>query len=267
MNLKAGQAIARTTNHPTTRLASTLTHGELLGVLDHKNAYRKRNNNTRDIAVINRQLGDAREAHLGDDETPIMAETVPLGVEEQYHPTIPKMLKKHDAMWSGKLGEINITKHTISLKPGARPFKSATYRAGPQTRELEQAEINKQLTAGVIEPAQLEWASPVLFAHKKDCKLCFCIYYRRLNEMTIKDSYPLPRMDEFIDSQESANIFNTLDAYSGYWQISIKAEDKAKTEFVCHEGTYQYSCMPFGLTNAPASFQRALDRILTKYKW
>ena len=83
----------------------------------------------------------------------------------------------------------------------------------------------------------------------------------------IKDSYPLPRMDECIDSLGEATIFTTLDAYSGYWQMPVRESDRHKTAFVCHAGTYQYTRMPFGLTNAPASFQRALDFILTKYKW
>ena len=85
--------------------------------------------------------------------------------------------------------------------------------------------------------------------------------------MTVKDSYPLPRMDECIDSLGEAKVFSTLDAYSGYWQLPIKEEDKPKSAFVCHAGTFQYRRMPFGLTNAPASFQRALDLILSRFKW
>ena len=85
--------------------------------------------------------------------------------------------------------------------------------------------------------------------------------------MTVKDSYPIPRMDEAIDSLGDAKIFTTLDAYSGYWQIAMKPEDRAKTAFVCHSGHFQYTRMPFGLTNAPATFQRSLDMILSRFKW
>lgn len=107
----------------------------------------------------------------------------------------------------------------------------------------------------------------MLFARKKDGKLRFFVDYRKLNELTIKDSYLLPRMDECIDSLCEAKVFKTLDAYSGYWQIPIRKEDKAKTAFVCHAGDYKYADMPFGVTNESASFQRALDMILTQYKW
>ena len=102
------------------------------------------------------------------------------------------MLPKHEHLWSGKLGKISAVKHHINLIPGARPFKSAPYRAGPKTRELEEFEVKKQLAAGVIEPSNSEWAAPVLFVPKKDGKLRFCVDYRKLNTMTVKDSYPPP---------------------------------------------------------------------------
>ena len=88
------------------------------------------------------------------------------------------MLRKHEKMWSGQLGEITVTEHHIDLIKGARPLKSHPYRAGPKPRELEKFEIDKQLKAGVIEPTISEWASPVLFVPKKDGTLRFCIDYR-----------------------------------------------------------------------------------------
>ena len=106
-----------------------------------------------------------------------------------------------------------------------------------------------------------------MFAPKKDGKLRFCIDYHRLNTLTVKDSYPLPRMDECIDSLGEAKVFSTLDAYWGYWQVPINPEDRPKTSFVCHAGQFQCVRMPFGLTNAPATFQRALDIVLTRFKW
>ena len=123
------------------------------------------------------------------------------------------------------------------------------------------------LKAGVIEPSNSEWASPVLFAPKKDGRIRFCIDYRRLNTLTVKDSYPLPRMDECIDSLGDAQVFTTLDAYWGYWQVPVNPQDRTKTSLVCHAGQYQCVRMPFGLTNAPATFQRALDIVRTKFKW
>ena len=239
----------------------------MLGIFADDTHYKKQTVNVNEIDTINQHLADNRESHAGKDEKPVTAETVELHVDEKYHPTIRKMLKKHESLWSGELGKINTVKHRIDLVPGARPFKSAPYRAGPKTRELEEFEIDKQLKAGVIEPSNSEWAAPVLFAPKKDGRLRFCIDYRRLNTITVKDSYPIPRMDECIDSLGDAKVFTTLDAYSGYWQVAIDEKDRAKTSFVCHSGQYQYVRMPFGLTNAPATFQRALDTILSPFKW
>ena len=170
-------------------------------------------------------------------------------------------------MWDGSLGEIAATEHRIDLVPDARPIASPPYRAGLKAREAEQTEVNRMLEAGVIEPAQSAWASPVVLVPKPDGSLRFCVDYRRLNAVTIRDSYPLPRMDECIDSLGDATLFTTLDCNSGYWQIPVSKKDQDKTTFVCHAGMYRYKRMPFGLTNAPATFQRTLDILLGPYKW
>jgi hypothetical protein len=180
---------------------------------------------------------------------------------------VVSMLSKHNTMWTGSLGEISITKHLIQLQSGAKPVYQPPYRAGVKAREVEKAEVDRMLAAGVIEPAVSEWASPVVLITKPDGSVRFCVDYRKLNALTIKDSYPLPRMDECLDSLGDATIFSTLDCNSGYWQILMKEEDRNKTAFVTHCGVHQFKRMPFGLCNAPATFQRALDMILAKVKW
>lgn len=269
ITLLRGQRVATANPQPAAIAESNISHAQIFGIeSDAKQIYRKRDFNARDTALINQYLADSRNSHMNEEEKPVTAEDIELSeVEQKYHPRIREMLKRHEAMWNGRLGEIKVAEHAIDLKEGAKPFKSAPYRSGPTARQLESFELKKQLEAGVIEPAVSEWAAPVLFVPKKDGQLRFCVDYRRLNEMTLKDSYPLPRMDDCIDSLGQAKIFSTLDAYSGYWQMHIREEDRPKTAFVTHSGTYQYIRMPFGLTNAPASFQRALDVVLTKYKW
>ena len=123
------------------------------------------------------------------------------------------------------------------------------------------------LELGVIEPSTSEWAAPVVFASKKDGSLRFCVDYRRLNAVTVRDSYPIPRMDECIDSLGGAQVFSTLDCNSGYWQVDIPVTDREKTAFVTHHGLFQYTRMPFGLRNAPATFQRPIDIVLSSVKW
>ena len=170
-------------------------------------------------------------------------------------------------MWDGHLGLIKSTEHRIQLEKDAIPAYQQPYRAGPKQRELEKAEIDKMLSLDVIEPANSEWAAPIVFAPKKCGALRFCIDYRRLNAVTLRDSYPIPRMDECIDSLGQANIFSSLDCNSGYWQIAMSEEDKKKTAFTSHFGIFQFLRMPFGLKNAPMTFQRAIDIILAPFKW
>jgi hypothetical protein len=177
------------------------------------------------------------------------------------------LLGKHRKMWDGRLGHAHATTHRIQLTPGAKPVHSQPYRAGSAAREAESAEIQRMLKAGVIEPASSEWASPVVLIPKPDGSMRFCVDYRRLNAVTVRDSYPLPRMDECIDSLGDAGVFSTLDCNSGYWQIPLHPSDVEKTTFTSHEGLYWFLRMPFGLRNAPATFQRFVDITLTGLTW
>eukprot|EP00171_Calliarthron_tuberculosum_P006618 IDg6618t1 len=120
---------------------------------------------------------------------------------------------------------------------------------------------------GVIEPSQSEWASPVVLVPMSDGSLRFCVDCRRLNALNVKDSYPLPRMDDCLDSLGKAAFFSTLECNSGYWQIPVSEPDRPKTAFTSHAGTFQFRRMPFGICNAPATFQRTLDILLAGYRW
>jgi len=119
------------------------------------------------------------------------------------------------------------------------------------------------LKAKVVRPSTSEWASSVVVVPKNDGSLRFCVDYRRLNAVTKKDSYPIPRMEDCIDLLGDARVFSTLDCNAGSWQIPMAPDDIDKTAFTCHMGTYDYLKMAFGLTNAPAIFQRALDIFLS----
>lgn len=123
------------------------------------------------------------------------------------------------------------------------------------------------LHQGVREPAASPWASTVVFAPKKDELLRFCGNRRRLNSVTVRNTYAIPKLDESINSIGDVNLFWTLDRNLRYWRSHMTKQYLYKTTFTCRAGTYRFSRMPFGLTNAAATFQRALGVILSRFKW
>ena len=150
----------------------------------------------------------------------------------------------------------------------AKLLPSVPYRVGIRMCEIEKAEIQKMLDEGVASTASpTDWAAPVVFVPKKDNTLRFCVDYRRLNAVIMRDAYPIPRMDECMDNLGEAKVSSMFDANSGSWQIEIAPQDQDKTTFTTHFGTYTFICIPFGLKNVPATYQQAIDRILTTVKW
>ena len=147
---------------------------------------------------------------------------------------IMNMLDRHSNMWDGSLGEIKATSHRLAPEPGARPHREIPRRTGPSMRKRIAEEIQKMLHAGVVEPATSEWASPVVLLSKKDGSLRFCVDYRRLNAKNLTDAYPLPRINDCIESLGDAVVFTTLDCNSGYWQVPVAQEDQDKTTFTTH---------------------------------
>ncbi|GJT45556.1 putative reverse transcriptase domain-containing protein [Tanacetum coccineum] len=153
----------------------------------------------------------------------------------------------------------------IDLIPGASPVVRSPYRLAPS----EMLELSNQLKElqekGFIRPSHSPWGAPVLFVKKKDGSMRMCIDYRELNKLTIKNRYPLPRIDDLFDQLQGACCFSKIDLRSGYHQLRVQEEDIPKTAFRTRYGHFEFTVMPFGLTNAPTIFMDLMNRVCKPY--
>ena len=164
------------------------------------------------------------------------------------------------------LGNISLLEHGIETH--GPPLRQPYRRQNPVVRREEMTQVQQMLSSNVIRPSNSPWASPVVMVRKKDGSLRFCVDFRQLNEATVKDAHPLPRIDDLLDALHGAKWFSTLDLKSGYWQVPITEQDKATTAFRTSSGQlFEFNQVPFGLCNAPATFSRLMDRVLAGLHW
>ena len=163
-------------------------------------------------------------------------------------------------------GHTDAVEHTIDTG-ATTPIRCAPRRMSPQKIKKEEACVTEMLTSGQIEPSDSPWSAPVVLVTKKDGGTRFCVDYRWLNLVTVKDAYPLPRIDDTLDMLPGKRWFSTLDLASGYWQVSLSPEARCKTAFATHSGFFQFRVMPFGLCDAPATFERLMDQVLQGLRW
>ncbi|MFS7996270.1 putative nucleotidyltransferase, Ribonuclease H [Helianthus anomalus] len=149
----------------------------------------------------------------------------------------------------------------IDLIPGANPVAKAPYRLAPSKMRQLSNQLQELLEKGFIRPSTSPWGAPVLFVKKKDGSFRMCIDYRKLNNLTIKNRYPLPQIDDLFDQLQGAKCFSKIDLRSGYHQLRIQEEDIPKTAFRTQYGHYEFVVMPFGLTNMPAIFMDLMNRV------
>ncbi|GJT37983.1 putative reverse transcriptase domain-containing protein [Tanacetum coccineum] len=140
----------------------------------------------------------------------------------------------------------------IDLVPGATPITRAPYRVAPSEMKELSDQLKELSEKGFIRPSSSPWGAPVLFVKKKDGSFRMCIDYRELNKLTVKNRYPLPRIDDLFDQLQGSCVYSKIDLQSGY-QLRIREEDIPITTFQTRYGHYEFQVMPFGLTNAPAS--------------
>jgi hypothetical protein len=153
----------------------------------------------------------------------------------------------------------------IELKPNIAPIYKTPYRmATLELAELKE-HVKELLEKEVIHPSSSPWGAPVIFVLKKDGTQRLCVNYHALNEVTIKNKYPLPRIDDLFDQLHGVCVFSKIDLRSGYHQLKIRECDIPKTAFVSRYGLYEYTVMSFGLTNAPAYFMYLMNKVFMEY--
>jgi hypothetical protein len=155
--------------------------------------------------------------------------------------------------------------HVIRLVPGADPPYQRPYRLGLAQEEEARKQIKEMLEKGWIEPSNSPFGAPLLFVPKPDGSLRMVIDYRALNKLTVRDRYPLPRIDDMLDRLSGCTVFSALDLASGYYQLRINEDDVEKTAFVTPMGQMQFRVLSMGLCNAPSTFQRMVAKVFGKY--
>ena len=163
-----------------------------------------------------------------------------------------------DVIAIGGLGRTGILRHSIDTG-NASPIRQQVRRMSLPAKENVRELLKDMMEKKVISPSKSPWASPIVLVQKRDSSTQFCVDYREINKVTRKDAYPIPRIDETLDTLAGATLFSTLNLRSGYWQVEMDPTDREKTAFCTPEGLFEFNVMPFGLYNAPATFQRLMD--------
>ncbi|GJZ13764.1 putative reverse transcriptase domain-containing protein [Tanacetum coccineum] len=153
----------------------------------------------------------------------------------------------------------------IDLIPGTAPVARAPYRLAPSEMQELSDQLQELSDRGFIRPSTSPWGAPVLFVKKKDGSFRMCIDYRELNKLTVKNRYPLPRIDDLFDQLQGLSVYSKIDLRSGYHQLRVRDEDIPKTAFRTIYEHYELQVMPFGLTNAPVVFMDLMNRVCKPY--
>ena len=191
------------------------------------------------------------------------------GMNKEQQKKVANLLTKYSSVFSendNDIGRTGVLKHRIptqNVQPIKQPLRRVPYH---MQKEMDE-QIDKLLEKDVITPSKSPWASGIVLVKKKDGSQRFCIDYRRLNDVTIKDAYPLPRIDESLDQLAGSKWFSCLDMNSGYWQVELDEKDREKTAFISRKGLYEFKVLPFGLCNAPATFERLVEIVLAGLHW
>ena len=182
---------------------------------------------------------------------------------------VKEFLNKNSKLFARNLKELektNLITHKIRTVPH-EPINKSPYRTSIKERAIIEKQIDEMLEAGIIRESKSPYAAPVVLVSKPDGSHRFTVDYRGLNAVTIKDKYPIPRVDDLMAAFNGAKLFTTLDMASGYWQVPMAEEDIEKTAFVTHAGLFEYTVASFGLATVPETYQRLIDKLLAGLRW
>jgi len=152
--------------------------------------------------------------------------------------------------------------HAVEVIPGSVPPNKRVYSMNPAELDELKKQLKQLLEHGLIRPSVSPYGSPIIFVKKKDGRLRLCVDYRALNNITVKNKYSLPRVDDLLDRLHGAVIFSKIDLVSGYHQVRLREADIHKSAFRTRYGHYEYTVLPFGMCNAPATFMRLMHEVL-----
>ena len=213
---------------------------------------------------------DPTSTYLSDTATntttdPQLPDLSPAMLPDNQHNQLSELISTFSQVFTCTPDRTTKLKHHIELIPGIKPRNAASYRYAPARRKMIDSHLDEMLAQRVIVPSKSPWASPIVLTLKKDSSSRLCIIYRKLNEVTVRDAYPISCIDDTLDALQNAHFISTLDLRSGYWQVEVDDASKPLTAFV--RGLVECTVMPFGLANAPATFQCLMDIVLAGLKW
>ena len=199
----------------------------------------------------------------GNPRNSEVLEDLPRYLNINPHDEISKLIKEFPSITSDIPGSCNILAHDIQLiDPNQKPIKQAPYRLNPYKTQIMDKEVQYLLDNGLAEESISPWASPCILVPKADGTFRFCTDFRKVNNVTIMDSFPLPLIEELLDRVGKSKIITTLDLNKGYWQIPLTTRAKEISSFITPRGLYSYTVLSFGLCNSAATFQRVINHVI-----
>lgn len=194
-------------------------------------------------------------------QTSLMSKVAEAGLEDGQKAAMLDLLTQFSDMFDGHLGCTSMAEHHINTGD-AKPKLLPPYRTSPTKKRIIEEQVEQMLQDGIIEPSTGPWAVPVVIVTRSGCDPRFHVDYRGVNQVTQKDSYPLPRINDSLDFLARGRFITTLDLAREYWQVAVTEESRPKTAFISHCGIFQFRVLPLGLCNAPATFQRLMNSVL-----